>query len=117
MSVQRSFDLSDIGDVTVVILMDIRLMDELDLDDWARRLYQFVEKEHRKKIVLNFANVESCSSTAMGKLVVLHKKAKQMQAEIRLCNVRPEIYEIFAITMLNKLLPVKDSVEAAVDSF
>ena len=53
----------------------------------------------------------------MGKLVVLHKKAKQMQAEIRLCNVRPEIYEIFAITMLNKLLPVKDSVEAAVDSF
>ncbi len=67
-----------------------------------------VERDDRKKIVLNFANVEFLSSAALGKLIGFDKRVKQHGAELVLSNIRPEIYEVFAITKLTKLFQIKD---------
>jgi anti-sigma B factor antagonist len=67
-----------------------------------------VERDDRKKIILNFANVEFLSSAALGKLIGLEKRIKQNAAELILTNIRPEIYEVFAITKLTKLFEIKD---------
>jgi anti-sigma B factor antagonist len=74
----------------------------------GQELYDLVERDERKKIILNFANVEFLSSAALGKLIGFDKRVKQHGAELILSNIRPEIYEVFAITKLTKLFEIKD---------
>ena len=71
-------------------------------------MYDLVEREGRKKIILNFGAVEFLSSAALGKLIGFEKRSKLNSAELILTNIRPEIYEVFAITKLTKLFDIRD---------
>ncbi len=67
--------------------------------------------------MLNFYNVEFLSSAALGKLITLDKKMKPLGGKIRLSNIRPEIFEVFRITKLNKLFDIKDDEADAIKAF
>ncbi|MEX2171379.1 MAG: STAS domain-containing protein [Pirellulales bacterium] len=108
MSVRRRTKLSESGPVTVVTFADSKIIDEEEIQELGQELYDLVDREDRKKIVLNFAHVEFLSSAALGKLISFEKKVSQHGAELILTNIRPEIYEVFAITKLTKLFKIKD---------
>jgi anti-sigma B factor antagonist len=64
-------------------------------------------------ILLNFTNVEFLSSAALGKLITLDRKVKASKGRMKMCNIRPEIFEVFQITKLNKVFDIrKDEAEA-----
>jgi anti-sigma B factor antagonist len=64
-------------------------------------------------ILLNFTNVEFLSSAALGKLITLDRKVKASKGRMKMCNIRPEIFEVFQITKLNKVFDIrKDETEA-----
>ena len=68
-------------------------------------------------VLLNFTNVDFLSSAALGKLITLDKKVKADSGKLKLSNIRPEIYDVFAITKLNRLLDIKDDEAAALAAF
>ena len=105
---------SEIGDVTVVQFVDRKILDESNIQDLGRELFHLVEEDGRKKVVLNFSNVEFLSSAALGKLITLDKKSKKNDGLLKFSNIRPEIYEVFAITRLNKLFAIYDEEADAV---
>ena len=47
----------------------------------------------------------------------LDKKVKANGGRLKLSNIRPEIYEVFAITKLNKLFDIKDDETDALAAF
>lgn len=108
MSVYRRIQISESGDVTVVNFVDRKILDEANIQELGHELYQLVERDNRSKIILNFSSVEFLSSAALGKLITFEKKAKRSNARLILTDIRPEIYEVFAITRLNKLFEIKD---------
>ena len=81
------------------------------------RYSTLIDEDMRQKVILHFGNVEYLSSAALGKLITLDKKAKAAKAQLRLCDIKPEIYEVFAITKLNKLFKIHDDLEKALASF
>jgi anti-anti-sigma factor len=108
MAAPRRIKVNQSGNVTVVTFNDSKIIDEAEIQEFGQELYDLVEREGRKKIVLNFGNVEFLSSAALGKLIGFDKRVKQHKAELILSNIRPEIYEVFAITKLTKLFIIKD---------
>jgi anti-sigma B factor antagonist len=108
MAKQRRIKVSESGQVSVVTFVDSKIIDEAEIQEMGQELYDLVEREGRKKILLNFANVEFLSSAALGKLIGFDKRVKQHSAQLILSNIRPEIYEVFAITKLTKLFEIKD---------
>ena len=108
MSTPRRIKINQSGQVTVVTFVDSKIIDEAEIQELGQELYDLVERDGRKKIVLNFSNVEFLSSAALGKLIGFDKRVKQHSAELMLSNIRPEIYEVFAITKLTKLFEIKD---------
>jgi anti-sigma B factor antagonist len=104
----RRIQVSESGDVSVVTFADSKIIDESEIQELGQELYSLVERDGRKKIVLNFSNVEFLSSAALGKLIGFDKRVKQNSAELVLTNIRPEIYEVFAITKLTRLFEIKD---------
>jgi anti-sigma B factor antagonist len=108
MAKTRRIKVTESGQVSVVTFADSKIIDEAEIQELGQELYDLVERDNRKKIVLNFANVEFLSSAALGKLIGFDKRVKQHAAELILSNIRPEIYEVFAITKLTKLFQIKD---------
>jgi anti-sigma B factor antagonist len=117
MAAQRHLQVSQVGDVTVVRFIDRKILDETNIQELGQELFQLVEEEGRKKLLLNFASVEFLSSAALGKLITLDKKVKAVSGKLKLSNIRAEIYQVFAITKLNKLLDIKPEEADALAAF
>ncbi|MDG2407480.1 MAG: STAS domain-containing protein [Pirellulales bacterium] len=116
MSNRNRIDVSDVGEVSVVQFKDRKILDESNIQEMGRELFELIEQK-RAKILLNFMNVEFLSSAALGKLITLDKKLKAAKGQLKLSNIRPEIYEVFAITRLNKLFDIHDDEADALATF
>lgn len=108
MSVYRRIQIAESNGVTVVKFVDRKILDEVNIQELGQELFKLVVHDDCKKIILNFTNVEFLSSAALGKLITFEKRTKKNSARLLLTNIRPDIYEVFAITKLNKLFDIKD---------
>jgi len=121
MAVNRRIEVTNFsgsaGEVTMVRFLDRKIIDAANIQELGDELFSLVEKEQRKNLLLNFANVEFLSSAALNKLIILDKKVKAHAGKMRLCNLKPEIYEVFAITRLNQLFDIKNTEAEALAGF
>jgi anti-sigma B factor antagonist len=117
MAVHRRLEVSTVNEVTVVRFVDRKILDEGNIQEIGQELFDLVEKEGCKKVLLNFGTVDFLSSAAMGKLITLDKKTKAAGAKLKLSNIRPEIYEVFVLTHLYKLFDIKDDEADALAAF
>ncbi|HEY2761592.1 MAG TPA: STAS domain-containing protein [Pirellulales bacterium] len=117
MAAHRRIEISETGEVTKVRFVDRKILDEANIQELGAELFGLVEQERRRNLLLNFTNVEFLSSAALGKLITLDKKVKANGGRLKLSNIRPEIYEVFAITKLNKLFDIKDDEADAIAAF
>ena len=113
----RRLDLEDVGDVTVARFIDKKILDESNIQIIGNQMFSLVEDDGRRKVLLDFSNVEYLSSAALGKLIVMDKKIKAVQGKLSMCAVRPEILEVFKITKLDSLFSIYDSREQALEGF
>ena len=117
MADHRRIDISEVGNVTLVRFLDRKILDEPSIQTLGQVLFDLVEKQNRKQLLLNFAQVEFLSSAALGKLITLEKKVKSASGTIKLSNIRPEIYEVFNITRLNQVFEIHDDEAEALAKF
>jgi len=109
MAKTRHIEVNESAHVSVVRFLDQKIIDPDAIQELGHELFELIEKDNRKKIVLNFSQVEFLSSAALGKLITFEKKAKKLEADLILTNIAPEIFQVFAITNLDKLFQIKDS--------
>ena len=107
----------DIGDVTVVNFVDKKILDEQNIQMIGDDLFRLVDELGRRKLLLNFSNVEFMSSAALGKLIRLHQRLAQVQGKLILCNISKAILEIFVLTKLDKMLKIVKDEATGLNSF
>jgi anti-sigma B factor antagonist len=101
-------ELENVGDVTVVSFGGKNSLDGQNMQIIGEQLFDLVDNQNKKKILLNFGNIKFLSSAALGKLITLNKKTQMAGGKLVLRNVRKEIKELFAITKLDKLFDLGD---------
>lgn len=117
MSELRQITVEENGDVAVVRFVNQKIIDRLMIQEMGDELRALVEEENRKAILLNFEGVSFLSSEALGKLIKLHQTVKQAEGQLKLSNIRSDIYEVFKIANLHKLFDIKDTEEEALEGF
>jgi anti-sigma B factor antagonist len=114
---RRRLEVEDIGDVTVVNFIDRKILDEQNIQLIGEQLFSLVDEVGRRKLLLNFGNVEYLSSAALGKLITLNKKLQGVGGKLILCNIDPQIYEVFEITKLDRFFTIQKEEQAALQAF
>ncbi len=109
MASESRLSVTESAEISVVRFNDQKIIDPAAIEELGLELFELIEKDGRKKIVLNFQNVEFLSSAALGKLITFEKKAKKEGSAIILSNIAPEIFQVFSITNLDKLFKIKDT--------
>lgn len=114
---RRRLELEEVGEVTVVNFIDKKILDEQNIQVIGEQLFDLVDNQQKKKILLNFGNVEFLSSAALGKLITLNKKVQQSSGKLVMCKIAREIMEVFEITKLDKLFKIYKDEQAALQAF
>ena len=103
--------------MTVVNFTDKKILDEQNIQIIGEQLFSLVDELGRRKLILNFSNVEYLSSAALGKFINLNKKVRAAGGKLVLCNIAQHIYEVFEITRLDKMFNIQKDEQAALQSF
>src|SRR5213080_644814 len=114
---RRRLEVEESGDVTIVQFIDRKILDEQNIQKIGEQLFSLIDELGRKKILLNFGNVEYLSSAALGKFITLNKKVNQADGKLILCCIDTQFYEVFEITKLNKLFKIEKDEQAALQAF
>lgn len=112
-----SLVVQDYAGVTLASIANASMLDSRAIDATGEALYQLVDKQNRRKIIVDFSDVRFLSSQAIGVIISMHQKTKKIKGELVLCGVREEIMKVFKITSLDKLLTFLPNDKAALKKF
>ncbi len=104
-------------DVTVVEFLDKNILDEANIQQIGEEINHLIEDAGVPKLLISFENVDHLSSAALGTLITINNKVRQKDGQLRLANISPQIYEVFAITKLNKLFQIHNTTDEARKNF
>jgi len=104
-------------DIRIVEFTNNKILDEGNIAEIGQTLTSLVEERANPKLLLDFANVDHLSSAALGMLINANNKIKIKNGMLRLANIKPQIFEVFVITKLNKLFRILPTRAEAMSSF
>jgi anti-sigma B factor antagonist len=104
-------------DIRVVEFTQNKILDEGNIAEIGNTLRGLVEEKPNPKLLLDFANVDHMSSAALGMLINTNNMIKQRNGQLRLAGIKPQIFEVFVITKLNKLFRILPTRAEALTSF
>src|SRR5947207_13266925 len=108
---------SDHKDIRVVEFTNNRILDEANIAEIGQSLGNLVDERSNPKLLLDFSTVDHLSSAALGMLINANKKIKEKNGQLRLTNIKPQIFEVFVITKLNKLFRIMSTRAEGLASF
>ena len=105
------------GSATVVAFTESKILDEANITQIGERVNGLIDAQPKPRLLLDFANVDHLSSAALGMLINANNRIREKNGELRLCDIKRQILEVFAITKLDKLFRIYPDRDAAVKSF
>lgn len=105
------------GEVTQVEFVDRNILDEANIQAIGEEISRLIDEKPMPKMLISFSNVDHLSSAALGALITIDRKVKEKKGALKLANIDPHIYEVFAITRLNRLFDIHESTESALKDF
>src|SRR5262245_2925430 len=112
---RRRLEVVEIGDVTVVSFLDRMSLDEQNIHIIGKQLFELVERDNRRKIVLDFTPPIYLSSMGIGMIRDLHILLQSRGGNLALCKIDPGIYEVFTIIKHDKLFLIYNTLEEAIN--
>jgi anti-sigma B factor antagonist len=104
-------------DIRIVEFTNNRILDEANIKEIGDGLAGLIEEGGNPKLLLDFGTVDHLSSAALGRLINVNKKVKEQNGQLRLTNIKQQIYEVFVITKLNKLFRILPTRAEGLSSF
>ena len=102
------------GEHIVIRFQDTDLVDETTIREMGEVMYAVVERSPGIKLVVDFEGVLFLSSSALGKLISLKRKVAKNSGTLKLCNIIPDVLEVFKMTQLDAIFDIYPDLDAAV---
>ena len=102
--------------VILIGFLDRNILEETAIQKIGDQVSDLLDSTPNPKLLIDFVNVEHLSSAALGMLITINNRVRAKGGQLRLASIDPQIYEVFAITKLNKLFNICDSAKEAMSS-
>ena len=106
-----------VHDVTVATIEDSSIIDPQHIEEMRRTLFELIEKQDRRRLILDITKVRHLSSAALGVLIPLQEAYRKAKGTMVLVGVSDGIMKLFKLTKLDKLLEFAATEKEALRSF
>lgn len=95
------------GDDRIVVRFSKALsLREDNIPSIAVELFRVADRLGRRTLSLDLGRMAFLTADALGQLIRLHKKVRAGSGRLILCNVSPQVYEVFEITRLHTFMDI-----------
>jgi anti-sigma B factor antagonist len=105
------------GAVRIVAFVQSKILDEANITEIGGQVNAVIDAESKPRVLIDFASVDHLSSAALGMLINANQRIREKNGELRLCDIKKQILEVFAITKLDKLFKIYPDRATALQSF
>ena len=105
-----------INNVTVVKFNDIDRFNALIAEPIKEQLKSFFNKPDTR-LVLNLEGIKFIDSSGFGVFLSIMKTANSSHGQFKMCNIRPEVMELFKLLQLHNIFDLYDTQEECIESF
>jgi anti-sigma B factor antagonist len=92
---------------TTIVRVAIDDLGEDSVHTVGEQLSRLVEGLDQPDLVVDMEEVRFLTSTALGKLLALHKRVRTAGGRLTLTGVAAPVYEVFRVTRLHEVLDVR----------
>lgn len=103
--------------VHVAVVETARLTEGPELDAIRDAILSLDADKTGIDLLIDLGQAEFLSSAALGMLGMVHRKTWGSKGRLKLCNVRPDVLQIFRITKLDSLFDIHATRDEAVADF
>ncbi len=107
----------DISGVTIANLGSASILDGAAVDAIGRQLFELVDGQAKRKIMLDFTRIRFLSSSMLGVMISMQKRAQAIKGRVAILGLKPDLHKVFKITRLDKLFDFYDKEDDAMKSF
>jgi len=91
-------------------------MDAVTAPEFEKALSAWID-ESEKYFVVDLSSLEYISSAGLRSILIIAKKLKAINGKILLAAMEESVNEVFEISGFNSIIPIHDTVQAAVRQF
>ena len=110
---EPKYAVSKVGQTTVVRLAGPLITDQVYINELGEELERELEQASPPDLLVDLNDVRRLSSSALGKFMRLWKRAAALNGRVRLCSVRPDVRDAFAITGFDKKFEIYPDADEA----
>ena len=103
-------------DVFKVYLRDLKLSTDVLADSIGSEVNTLLNKEQVKKVVVNLRDVNFMNSTMIGKLVQWTKRCREEDIDLRFCEIKAPLLEVFQLMNLPLIMAIHPTEESALEA-
>jgi len=103
---EATFTTRKVGAVTVARLAGPHIRELPAVDELGGALMAVLEAAPPPDLLIDFSDVVFLTSSFLGRLIALAKRADQLGGRIRACGVAPRLREILDVMRLDRLIEI-----------
>lgn len=109
-----NFEFKKNGDVAIFKLLEKSF--DASIAGWVKgELTILLSGEDIKKLVFDLSEIEYCDSSGLSAILLSFRILQSNDGHIRLASPQKNVRTLIEISQLNRVLPIKESVEEAVN--
>jgi anti-anti-sigma factor len=108
------YKLHTAGNVIVVEIIGLGLMEGPELDSMAARLQEELMRSKDKRMVLDCSRLKFMASRALSVIVTLSHMASQHKGGLIACGLQPQLVQVFRISGVERYITLCGTREEAV---
>jgi len=102
------------GELALKVLKLVGQLDESNVDDMARQIYDLIETFPQQAVLLfDMQELTYLNSKTIGYLTDWHLKMSEKQGKMALCGLRPNILDILNVVGLTQIVTNYETLDAA----
>jgi len=102
--------------VTIVSFSESTLLDAFHVTEVGQELYNLVEKDGARKLILDLSTIKMLSSQALSVMLKMRQLLDGKGGKMVISGIKPQLYRVFKITNLINLFEFFEDTNAALAS-
>lgn len=92
----------------------VKVVGRLDSNTYEAFEQKMIEFGNEKKVIIDFSELDYISSAGLRIILMNAKKIKKNGGQLRLCNIKEFIKEIFDIAGFSRILNIDEDLEVSI---
>lgn len=105
------------GDKTIKQIAFNGQLDETNVDEEAKKIYQVIDSMAEPNLILDFADLAYMNSKSIGYLTDWYSRVASKNGRMVIARPRPNILDILKVVGITQIIGIEDSLETAKAAF